>query len=63
MAGPSMRAPGMTSLDPAAGPPKAMPQALAWNMGTTGRMTSLGVAPRTVDCKPNRVWMKFERCE
>ncbi|MND93539.1 hypothetical protein D3C80_857270 [compost metagenome] len=40
-----------------------MPQALAWNIGTTGRITSLGVAPMTVACRPSRVWMKFERCE
>jgi hypothetical protein len=63
MAAPSMRAPGMTSFDPAAGPPKAMPQALAWNIGTTGRIVSLGVAPSTVVCRPSRVWMKLDRCE
>ena len=63
MAAPSMRAPGMTSLVPPAGPAKAMPQALAWNIGTTGRITSLGEAPSTVDCMPSSVWMKFERCE
>jgi len=58
-----MRAPGMTSLAPDAGPAKAMPQALAWNIGTTGWITSFGDGPRTVDCMPSRVWMKFDRCE
>jgi hypothetical protein len=32
--------PGMTSLAPDATPAWASPQALAWNIGTTGRMTS-----------------------
>ena len=58
-----MRAPGMTSLVPEAGPAKAMPQALAWNMGTTGRITSLGVAPITVAVIAMKVCRKLERCE
>ena len=61
MAGPSIRAPGMTSLAPTAGPEKATPQALAWNMGTTGRITSAAPRPITSCCRVTRVWMKLER--
>jgi hypothetical protein len=37
---PSSWGPGNTSLDPESGPLKGMPQALTWNIGTTGRMAS-----------------------
>ena len=36
----------MTSVAPVATAAWARPQALAWNIGTTGRMTSLSRAPR-----------------
>ena len=38
--------PGITSDAPHATAAWARPQALAWNIGTTGRMTSLSLAPR-----------------
>jgi len=41
----TMFGPGMTSLAPDATPAWASPQALAWNIGTTGRTTSLSQTP------------------
>ena len=38
--------PGITRLAPQATPAWARPQALAWNMGTTGRIVSRSLAPR-----------------
>ena len=46
MAGGERSGPGRTSVEPAATPAWARPQALAWNMGTTGRITSDSRAPR-----------------
>ena len=60
---PSILAPGITSLQPEAGPTKAIPQALAWNMGTTGRITSEVLPPTTEDCSAMKVCRKLERCE
>ena len=60
---PSIFAPGMTSLAPTAGALKATPQALAWNIGTTGSTTSAAPRPITSACRQMKVWMKLERCE
>ena len=39
------------------------PQALAWNIGTTGSTTSVPDMPSTSFCRPTRAWMTLERCE
>ena len=53
----------MTSLAPTAGAEKARPQALAWNIGTTGSTVSVALMPSTSDPMVTSVWIKFERCE
>ena len=60
---PSSFWPGMTSLAPTAGAEKARPQALAWNIGTTGSTVSVARMPRTSPPIVTRVCRKFERCE
>ena len=60
---PSSFGPGMTSLAPTAGAEKAMPQALAWNMGTTGRTVSIAPMPMTSTPAVTRVCRKFDRWE
>ena len=45
MAGPDRSGPGMIRSAPAATPAWARPHALAWNIGTTGRMRSDSRAP------------------
>ena len=54
--------PGMTSVAPEATAAWARPQALAWNMGTTGRMTSRSHAPRLSAVIAPMVCRKVERC-
>ena len=44
--GPERSGPGITSVAPVATAACASPQALAWNIGTTGRITSDSRAPR-----------------
>ena len=60
---PSILAPGMTILAPVPGAENATPQALAWNIGTTGRITSRCDRPITSGCRVIRVWRTLERCE
>ena len=45
IAGPDRSGPGSTSVAPLATPAWARPHALAWNIGTTGRITSDSRAP------------------
>ncbi len=56
-------APGMTRLAPQATAAWARPHALAWNMGTTGRMVSLSIAPRLSACMAPIVCNQVERWE
>ena len=60
---PSSFWPGITSLQPTAGQEKARPQALAWNIGTTGSTTSRLERPITSCCSVTSVCRKLERCE
>src|SRR3569832_132541 len=62
-AGPSSFGPGFTSLAPTIGALNARPLALAWNIGTTGRMESrLQTACASV-CAHIIACNMFERCE
>ena len=61
--GPSSFWPGITSLAPAAAQENVRPQALAWNIGTTGRTVSRAEMPMTSTPSVTMVWRKFERCE
>ena len=53
----------MTSEAPAAGAACAMPQALAWNIGTTGIATSWMPSPKAFGCITPIVCRNVERCE
>ena len=55
--------PGITRVAPVATPAWASPQALAWNMGTTGRITSRSLTPSVSDIIAPKVWSTIERCE
>src|SRR5579862_1481115 len=61
--GPSSLAPGITIAAPIIGEVKASPQQLAWNIGTTGRITSREETPMAsagaaiIECST------LERCE
>ncbi len=55
--------PGITSFAPIAEQENARPQALAWNIGTTGSTVSTAEIPITSLPMVTSVWMKFERCE
>jgi hypothetical protein len=48
---------------PVATPAWARPQALAWNIGTTGRMTSRSLMPSVSAIIAPKVWRTIERCE
>ena len=61
--GPSSFWPGITSLQPAAAQENVRPQALAWNIGTTGSTVSRADSPITSTPRVTRVCRKFERCE
>ena len=63
MLAPSMLAPGITSLAPVAGAAKAMPQALAWNMGTTGSTLSMERMPSASALLTASECSTLERCE
>ena len=56
-------APGMTRVAPVATPAWASPQALAWNIGTTGRITSRSQAPRVSAIIVPKVWSTIDRWE
>ena len=56
-------APGKTSAAPAAGAACAMPQALAWNIGTTGIATSRTERPNALGAFTAMVCSTVERCE
>ena len=56
-------APGKTSAAPAAGAACAMPQALAWNIGTTGIATSRTREAERVGRVHAIVCSTVERCE
>ena len=56
-------APGMTSEAPAAGAACAIPQALAWNIGTTGIATSRMPSPNALGIRTPMVCRNVERCE
>ena len=53
----------MTSDAPAAGAACAMPQALAWNIGTTGIATSWMPRPKAFGAITPIVCRNVERCE
>ena len=53
----------MTSEAPAAGAACAMPQALAWNIGTTGIATSWMPRPNAFGAITPIVCRNVERCE
>ena len=53
--------PGITRLAPLATAACASPHALAWNIGTTGRMTSLSRTPRLSTVIAPIVWRNVER--
>ena len=59
----TMFGPGMTRPAPVATAAWARPQALAWNMGTTGRMTSRSDAPRLSAVMAPMVCRNVDRCE
>ena len=48
-------------LQPTVGQLKARPQALAWNSGTMGIITSVSAMPNMPGEMPAMVCMKFER--
>ncbi len=50
IAAPSMRPPGITSLAPIIGADCASPHALAWNIGTTGKIVSRLEMPIASGC-------------
>ena len=56
-------APGITIVDPVATAACANPQALAWNIGTTGRTTSRSQTPIVSAIIAPNVWSTIERCE
>ena len=60
---PSILAPGSTSLAPAIGTLWARPQQLAWNIGTTGMITSLAEMPIMLGMVAIMAWRTLERCE
>ena len=53
----------MTSFAPTATPAWARPQALAWNMGTTGRIVSCSQTPMLSAVVTLIVCSQVERCE
>ena len=53
----------MTSLAPTIGALKASAQALAWNIGTTGRIESQLETPWASVCAAISAWITLERCE
>ena len=55
--------PGMTSEAPAAGATCAIPQALAWNIGTIGIATSWMPRPKALGAITPIVCRNVERCE
>ena len=55
--------PGMTSAAPFIGAVKASPQQLAWNIGTTGMMTSRDDTPMASPMLAIIECSTFERCE
>ena len=55
--------PGITRLAPAATAAWARPHALAWNIGTTGRITSASRTPRESTVIVAIVCRNVERCE
>jgi hypothetical protein len=55
-------APGNTRLAPAAGAACAMPQALAWNIGTTGMARSRTERPKAFGAMTAIVCSTVERC-
>ena len=54
--------PGITSVAPDATPACASPHALAWNMGTTGKMMSRSDAPRESAIMAPKVCRVIDRC-
>ena len=54
--------PGITRLAPAATAAWASPQALAWNIGTTGRIRSGSATPRPPAAMAPSVCRNVERC-
>ena len=42
---------------------KGKPQALAWNIGTTGSTTSASPMPSELDCVEASEWITIARCE
>ncbi len=60
---PERSGPGMTSVAPEATAAWARPQALAWNIGTTGRITSDSRAPSESAVIAPMVWRNVDRCE
>ena len=60
---PSIFMPGMTSAAPFIGAVSASPQQLAWNIGTTGMMTSRDDTPMASPMLAIIECSTFERCE
>ena len=56
-------APGITRVAPVATPAWARPQALAWNIGTTGSTTSRSQTPIVSAIITPKVWRTIDRCE
>ena len=56
-------APGNTRSDPASTPAWHSPQALAWNMGTTGRTTSVSLTARLSARQAAMEWRTIDRWE
>ena len=55
--------PGITIFAPTIVAPKGMPQALAWNIGTTGIIVSRSQRPMQSTCDRPRVCSTRARCE
>src|SRR5678816_4415746 len=63
MAAADRSGPGITKLAPAATALCARPHALAWNIGTTGRIVSASLTPKLSASIVAIVWRYVERCE
>ena len=63
MLSPSILPPGITSFAPIMGALCARPQAFAWNMGTTGKITSRDEMPIESGMQAIIACSTLERCE
>ncbi len=55
--------PGKTCVAPTSVHVNGKPQAFAWNIGTTGRITSVSATPSVPDCVEASEWIAIARCE